>query len=139
MRPALSSLRRINRLQVRQMRRALDPHGYVGVMHLIVLYARKHPGASQEEIACFFGLDKASLARDARRLEERGHIVRRVNEADRRQNQLFLTEAGQAFAHVIDDIDRDIQRRMSAGFMQEEWQTLSALLSRVEQNLTAPR
>ena len=81
MRPVLSSLRRMNRLQVREVKRALDPYNYIGVMHLIVLYIRKNPGASQEEIACFFGLDKASVARDARRLEEMGHIARRVNDA----------------------------------------------------------
>lgn len=52
------------------MRYALAPYQYVGGMHLIVLYIDQRPGSSQEEITGFYALDKASAARDARRLEE---------------------------------------------------------------------
>lgn len=70
----LSSLLRINRQRMRLFKRALAPYGYVGVMHLILFHIRRNPGASQEEIAGHFSLDKTSVARDARRLEEMGHI-----------------------------------------------------------------
>ena len=37
--PVLSSLLRINRQRIKTLRRTvLNPNGYVGVMHLIVLY-----------------------------------------------------------------------------------------------------
>ena len=39
-------------------------------MHLIVLYIRRHPGSRQEDIAEYYSLDKSSVARDARKLEE---------------------------------------------------------------------
>ena len=72
--PVLSSLLRINRQRIKTLRRTvLNPNGYVGVMHLIVLYAGRHPGASQEDVVAFFALDKASVARGARRLEELGY------------------------------------------------------------------
>ena len=75
--PVLSSLLRINRQRIKTLRRTvLNPNGYVGVMHLIVLYAGRHPGASQEDVVAFFALDKASVARGARRLEELGHLRR---------------------------------------------------------------
>lgn len=62
--PVLSSLLRINRQRIKTLRRTvLNPNGYVGVMHLIVLYAGRHPGASQEDVVAFFALDKASVAR----------------------------------------------------------------------------
>ena len=64
--PVLSSLLRINRQRIKTLRRTvLNPNGYVGVMHLIVLYAGRHPGASQEDVVAFFALDKASVARGA--------------------------------------------------------------------------
>ena len=47
--PVLASLLRINRQRMRYLRRALAPWQYVGSMHLIVLYAGRNPGASQEE------------------------------------------------------------------------------------------
>ena len=64
----MSSLLRINRCHRKALKCALAPYQYVGVMHLIVLYVSRHPGSSQEEITCFYALDKASVARDARRL-----------------------------------------------------------------------
>ena len=75
---ALSSLLRIDRHRRRALRKALAPCQYVGTMHLIVRYISRNPGASQEEIACFFALDKASAARDAKRLEDMGHIRREI-------------------------------------------------------------
>ena len=61
--PVLSSLLRINRQRMRALRRSLAPYQYVGVMHLIVLYTGRSPGARQEDIACFYALDKTSVAR----------------------------------------------------------------------------
>lgn len=61
--PVLSSLLKINRQRMRILRHTvLTPNGYVGVMHLIVLYIGRHPGASQEDVVSFFALDKASVA-----------------------------------------------------------------------------
>lgn len=130
----LSSLLRINRQRMRVLRQALAPHGYVGSMHLIVLYVRRHPGASQEEAASFYAMDKTSVARDARRLEDMGHIRRAFAPDNRRQYQLFLTEAGQAMAEVIDRTHEAFQRRLSAGISGEDWRTLAELLGRLEEN-----
>ena len=102
----LYSLLRINRHRRRALKCALAPYQYVGVMHLIVLYVSRHPGSSQEEITCFYALDKASVARDARRLEDLGHIERVVTPENRRQYKLFLTEAGCDMIRVIDQIGR---------------------------------
>ena len=59
----LSSMIRINRQRRLALRRSLTPYRYVGCMHLIVLYTNRHPGASQEEIASFYALDKRSEER----------------------------------------------------------------------------
>lgn len=135
--PILSSLLRINRQRVKQMKRALAPYGYVGVMHLIVLHIRRQPGVSQEEIACYFSLDKTSVARDARRLEEMGHIYRRTAPENRRQYQLYLTEEGQAFLTVLDGIHDEFAARISAGISPSDWENLGRILQLVEANCFA--
>lgn len=132
--PVLSSLLRINRQRVRYLRRDLAPYRYVGTMHLIVLYIGRNPGASQEDISCFYALDKTSVARDARRLEDMGHIRREVSPNNRRQYQLFLTEAGQEMREVLDSIYDGFQERLAAGLSAEEWETLRGLLARLEEN-----
>ena len=133
-RAVLSSLLRINRHHRRTLKCALAPYQYVGVMHLIVIYVSRSPGTSQEEIAGYFALDKTSVARDARRLEELGHLERRTAPENRRQYQLFLTPAGQDMIQVIDRAMEEFQKNLSAGISPEDWGRLVLLLKRLEEN-----
>jgi len=135
----LSSLLRINRHHRRVLKCALAPYHYLGVMHLIVLYISCHPGASQEEISSFYALDKTSVARDARRLEELGHIERKTVPENRRQYQLFLTEAGQNMIQVIDGAMEQFQKNLSANISPEDWRQLTDLLKHLEMNVCFPR
>lgn len=132
--PVLSSLVRINRQRIRDLRRRLAPYGYLGVMHLIVLYVRRHPGARQEDVACFYALDKTSVARDARRLEDKGHLRREVDPDNRRQYQLYLTEAGLDMLPLLEEAFQAFSAKLSAGVSGEDWQTLQTLLKRLEEN-----
>ena len=127
--PVLTSLLRINRRRMVALRRVLTPHGYVGFMHLILIYTARRPGASQEEICTFYALDKASAARDARR-----HIRRQIDPENRRQYQLFLTPQGEEMVKIIDQTHEEFQRRLSAGIAPEDWEKLTGLLEIAEEN-----
>lgn len=135
----LSSLLRINRYYRRALKSALSPYHYLGVMHLIVLYINQNPGASQEEVSGFYALDKTSVARDARRLEDIGHIERRTIPENRRQYQLFLTESGQEMIQVIDGIMEQYQQALSANISPEDWRRLADLLKCLEKNVCLPQ
>lgn len=130
----LRSLLRINRQRALTLRRVLMPYGYVGFMHLILQYAYRHPGASQEEITTFYALDKASVARDARRLEDMGHIRRQTNPANRRQYQLFVTPEGERMVRLIDETHLKFQERLSKDIAPEDWRKLTELLAVAERN-----
>lgn len=132
--PVLSSILRINRQRLRALRLALTPYQYVGNMHLIVSYTFQHPGASQEEIAAFYALDKTSLARSARRLEDMGHIRREINPHNRRQYRLYLTEAGAKIIPVIHEAYDKFAATLAEGISPEEWQQLKILLEKLEAN-----
>ena len=129
----LSSLLRINRQRLQILRRTvLNPNGYVGVMHLIVLHVGRHPGASQEDVVNFFALDKTSVARGARRLEEMGHLHRTQDPRNRRQYQLCLTPAGEEMRRQINAAYDRFQRQLSRGISDEDWTQLASLLRRLE-------
>jgi DNA-binding MarR family transcriptional regulator len=134
--PVLSSLLRINRQRIRALRNdVLTPNQYVGIMHLIVLYTGNHPGASQEEIVNFFALDKTSVARGARRLEEMNHLRRTQDPSNRRQYQLFLTPAGEKMREVIECAHNSFQQQLAGGISDEDWALLASLLQRLEKNI----
>lgn len=131
----LSSLLRINRQRLRILRRTvLAPNRYVGVMHLIVLHAGHQPGTSQDDVVNVFALDKASVARGARRLEEMGHLRRTPDPRNRRQYQLFLTPAGEEMRRLISAAYDRFQRQLSRNVSEEDWARLSSLLRRLEDN-----
>lgn len=136
--PVLSSLLRINRYRRRALKCALAPYQYVGVMHLIVLYVNRHPGSSQEEITSFYALDKASVARDARRLEDLGHIERNKIPENRRQYKLYLTDAGRDMIRIIDRAAEQFQKTLAASISPEDWAQLELLLKRLEENVCLP-
>ncbi|AMD17406.1 hypothetical protein TL18_04855 [Methanobrevibacter sp. YE315] len=58
---------------------------------------------NQEEISKRFNINKGSVARSVRKLEEMGLITREIDENNRRQNKLSLTDAGE------DTLDKTIK------------------------------
>lgn len=130
----LCYLNRLNRRRINHLRQALNPHQYVGVMHLLMRYISRHPGASQDEVREYYSLDKTSVCRDARRLEELGHIRRQIDESNRRQNQLFLTPAGEAFLPVINDAYDSFSKRLTGEMTAEELDTLMLLIKKLDAN-----
>lgn len=133
--PILLSLLRINRHRMRGLRKLLSPEDYTGTMHLILSFACRNPGCSQEQIACHFALDKTGVARDARRLEEIGHIERRTVPEDRRRYALYPTKRGAAMYETVCRYYDTLADDMTADFSKEERALLDRLLSRAVDNL----
>lgn len=129
----LLSLIRINRKRINRLKSAIAPYGYAGTMHLIVLYIRRHPDASQDDIVAYFALDKSSVARDARKLEELKHITRTINPDNRRSYQLNLTPEGEKFLEFLDQLHQEYADYLAENFSSEEWDTLGRLLQRMEE------
>lgn len=128
----LSNLIRINSRRVSYLKDHIVPYGYTGTMHLILLYTNRHPGTSQEEIIAYYRLDKSSVARDARKLEDLGHLTRTIDPNNRRKYQLEVTEAGREFRNFIIQTDNEFAAELAKNFTPEEWEQLSELLSRMD-------
>ena len=69
---------------------------------------------NQHEISKNCSIDKGAVARALRKLEEQGLVIREIDESNRRQNMLSLTEKGhetlnQAMA-IIDDWEKEVYK-----------------------------
>lgn len=91
----------LSRLNRRFVTKRLGSYGLAGTMHMFILELNLHPGSSQDALSTRFLLDKGNVARRARQLEDMGYIIRNVNQDDRRQYQLYLTDKGKALVPVI--------------------------------------
>ncbi len=120
------------RSRKRFMGEKLKDYEFTGAMYIILLHVDRHPGASQDSIATHMYLDKCSVARRTKKLEELGCLYRVTDQNDRRQNNLYLTEKGRNLAPVIRDYLGQWGTQVSAPLTPEEKETLLALLTKMQ-------
>jgi DNA-binding MarR family transcriptional regulator/GNAT superfamily N-acetyltransferase len=113
------------------MGESLKEYDFTGAMHMILLHVDRHPGASQDSIANHMYLDKCTVARRTKRLEELGCLYRETDPLDRRQNKLYLTEKGRELAPVIRDYLAQWGNQTAASLTPEEKQELLRLLAKM--------
>ncbi len=94
-------------------------------------------GCRQDDLRVFVTLDKGNITRALQRLEEYGLVQRRQDPVDRRVVRVYVTRKAlsielemYALATLLDD-------KLTAGFTQEERETLVTLLLRIDANAKA--
>lgn len=113
------------------MTERLRSYGLCGAMYMMVLHVALHPGTTQDSIASHMCVDKSNVARRVKQLEDLDYLRREVDPADRRQNNLFLTEAGERLLPVIWENLSEWGRSVSEGLTPEEREFLHELLGKV--------
>ena len=98
-------------------------------------FVGRQPGATQSALAQRSGRDKAQLARLVKGLRERGLLELRTDAADRRNQQLFLSESGLALHQALRQQVGQLEKQAVAGLSAAERNQLRALLQRVDSNL----
>lgn len=94
-----------------------------------------HNACTQNEIANGLNVSPASVAVSLRRMQKSGIVEKTVDENDLRRNLVSLTEKGKAQQEFVHKCFEDIDRKLFAGFGEEELQTLSDMLKRLCDNL----
>ena len=89
------------------------------VQYGALLAIRKHPGIA---------FDRSTTGSVVEHLERRGLISRRVSRRDRRNKELFLTQAGADLARAAQPIAWDIQDRLLQPLKKRERETFVRLL-----------
>jgi DNA-binding MarR family transcriptional regulator len=95
------TMERLEKIKRRFMDEKLKDYKIKGSMFLFILFLNRNPGASQEELVEFIGIDKSGIARKCKRLEDLGYIYREQSEENRRQYKLYLTSSGRDVLPII--------------------------------------
>ena len=98
---------------------------------------RRYPGIHQTNIADRMEIKPITLVRLLDRMEKAGWIERRPDPADRRANQLHLTEKVKTIVGEMRTIVTDIRQGALAGFNDQEHKALVSYLHRIKSNLGA--
>ena len=124
----------LNRMRKRFMGERLREYGLGGSMYMFLTALDHNPGASQDFLVNHFYMDKGNVARSAKRLEELGYIRREIDQNDRRQYNLFLTEEGQKILPVIRGYISEWSAHLTEGMGEEDCRAAIALLTKMAEN-----
>lgn len=90
---------------------------------------------TQRELTQRALMDKVAVNRACKVLEERGLAARTPNEQDGRSHHLGLTESGKEMHGLIMPLAVEMERRVFAGFSEEELNQFRSILERVRVQL----
>lgn len=96
-----------------------------------------HPNISQKDLARINDVTTATVAVTLSKLEKGGYICRAVDEADKRYNQIVLTELGEKVVKDSRRIFREVESTMFKGFSETDFQTMEMLFDRILENLNS--
>jgi MarR family transcriptional regulator, temperature-dependent positive regulator of motility len=99
---------------------------------LMLLYNEQN--ITQETLVRHYQIDKGTIARAVKKLEDAGYIRRIIDPDNRRAVRLFLTEKGEQVAPVIRAINHEWEEQVCAGLSQAEKETLNTLMRTIAEN-----
>jgi len=85
-------------------------------------------GITQEDLAAHFHIDKGTVARALRKLEDKKFIFREIDKKNRRRYLIYLTEKGRSAVPSIINIDMEWENSMCSKFSEEEYLNLFDIL-----------
>jgi MarR family transcriptional regulator, temperature-dependent positive regulator of motility len=81
-------------------------------------------GISQEELADHFHIDKGTVARALRKLEDNEYLFRKVDSLNRRRYLIYLTEKGRKAVPTLINIEKEWENSMCSKFSQDDYNNL---------------
>ncbi len=98
-------------------------------IYLIKLYRKE--GQTQEDLANHLFMDKGTVARAVKKLEDNGFICRRTDPENRRRYLLYLTDDGKALMPDIISIIKSWEDSINEDFSKEEKERISEILKKL--------
>lgn len=102
-------------------------------LYLVRIY--EHPGIISEQLSNLIKVDRTTVARAVKKLEENGFIERRNDAANKKIKRLFVTARGEKLYQFIIRENRYSNEEALKGFSPEEAQQVHDYLVRIRQNV----
>lgn len=96
-----------------------------------LIHLSHNEGITQDDLAIHLHIDKGTVARALKKLEDNGFIYREINPENRRRYLLFLTEKGTQVVPQIQSIDKEWEDSICSNFSDNERNHLFDILQTV--------
>lgn len=121
-------------IRVRSDQRARST-GMTRAQWIILIWVKRKPGITQNELACLVEVEPITVARLIDRLEGRGLVERRLDPKDRRLRRLHLTEAAEPLMAEIEQYKVELDEQITAGLDGATLQRVHDALLTMKANL----
>lgn len=112
----------LDRLMQKYYNRELSAYDIGWGQQFYVWYLSDHPGAPAQEVADHMHVDKATLAKNVKKLLGLGYIRVETDESDKRVKHLYLTEKAEPVVSQIQKIHNSFYRIINCGIPAKEVQ-----------------
>ncbi|SFT72835.1 transcriptional regulator [Mesorhizobium sp. YR577] len=129
------TLHRISRQASRAFDEALGEVGGSLPVWLTLLTMKTHKSANQRELAAAIGIQGATLTHHLNGMETDGLLTRRRDPANRRVHLVELTAAGEATFLRLRDAAVAFDKKLRAGFSDDEIAALEQALAKLGANV----
>ena len=113
----------------------LDETGVYQAQHRLLMVIAHNPNTSQNDIAKMMDVSAATIAVSLKKLKKEGYIKKEMDEEDNRLNKIALTEKGNRVVEQSRQIFESTDQKVFEGFTEEDKNTLSVLLQKLNDNL----
>jgi len=103
---------------------------------LVLISLKSRPLGNQRELADAVGIREATLTHHLNAMDAQGLVTRRRDPANRRVHLVELTDAGEAAFERLRGAAGAFDKKLRAGFSDDEVAELETLLSRLAANVT---
>jgi len=112
----------------------LRPLGLSAGQFPVLMLLFKEQNITQDRLVRHYKLDKGTIARAVKKIEDAGYIRRTIDPDNRRAVRLFLTEKGEQAAPLLKAISLEWEERICTGLTAEEQKTLNSLMRMAAKN-----
>ena len=95
----------------------------------------RNPGITQDGISINIGMDKGTVARTIKQLEDAGLVIREIDENDRRINHIFATPKGLEIKEQVFKIIEELHGVLYQGFDAGEIDRAFSYIERMKDNM----
>lgn len=93
-------------------------------------------GINQEQLTELVKIDKANTARAINKLVEKGYVLKKVSEEDKRSYKLYTTEKAESIKDSLNSIFDSWNNILLKDFTASEEAQLAAFLDKIETNIS---
>lgn len=104
-----------------------------GQIPFLMVLSREE-GISQDDLASHFHIDKGTVARALRRLEDNKYLFREIDPENRRKHLIYLTSKGKETVPQIKNIDKEWNDSMRSKISEDEYNHIFNIIKKMALN-----